>query len=578
MPRILIVDDEELNLSLVTNFLKKSGLTIDTAKDGATALKLLQEYKYELLFFDHMMPGMNGMDLLNNLRTQEGNPNQHCPCIAMTGNTAEDAKATYLKAGFQDYIKKPVQKRVLDKMIGEYFPDLKVEERAPTKFSEEPPAADREPPTIDREPSAADREVLSAAPLSLEEAKLAARGSISVDIPKRKDVSEATRQALPEWLIDTEGLDVEAGIQINGSPDNYISAIRIFSESAQRKADEIEEFYLKGDATNYTIKVHALKSSAGVIGATDLADQAAVLETAGNTGDYDTIKRNNAQFLETYRNLGQALKADIRGHHVAEEKEEVHFLERKILLISAMEHILVGGLAERLEENDFQCTRCGISMEELENYQEFADLLIYYMDEMLYKNTDSLVYLKDLVVEQDKHLILIGTRTEYDAALASIPENCITKWVERPFDMDRFLIFLEKFYREDAKKDEKHKILIVDDDETYMELIKAWLEDRYDVVMASSGLLAIRWLARNKPDLILLDYEMPITNGPQLLEMLKSEAGTDHIPVMFLTGKQDKGSIMRVLNLKPTDYILKTIDRSSLLEKLDMFFKARRLL
>ncbi len=564
MPRILIVDDEELNLSLVTNFLKKTGLTIDTAKDGASALKLLQEYKYELMFFDHMMPGMNGIDLLNNLRGQLGNPNQETPCIAMTGNTADDAKATYLKAGFQDYIKKPVQKRVLDKMIGEYFPDLKVEERAPTKFSDDT--------------AAADREVIAAPTMSLEEAKRAARGTVSMDVPKRKDVSEATRQALPEWLIDTEGLDVEAGIQINGSPDSYISAIRIFSESAQRKADEIEDFYQKGDVTNYTIKVHALKSSAGVIGAKDLADQATVLETAGNTGDYDTIKKNNAQFLDTYRTLGEALKTDIRGQHVEEEKEDVHFLERKILLISAMEHILVGGLEERLEQNDFQCMRCGITMEELENYQESADLLIYYMDELLYKNTDSLVYLKDLVVEQDKHLILIGTRTEYDAALASIPESCITKWVERPFDMDRFLIFLEKFYREDAKKDEKHKILIVDDDETYMELIKAWLEDRYDVVMASSGLLAIRWLARNKPDLILLDYEMPITNGPQLLEMLKSEAGTDNIPVMFLTGKQDKGSIMRVLNLKPTDYILKTIDRGSLLEKLDMFFKARRLL
>ena len=564
MPRILIVDDEELNLSLVTNFLKKTGLTIDTAKDGASALKLLQEYKYELMFFDHMMPGMNGIDLLNNLRGQLGNPNQETPCIAMTGNTADDAKATYLKAGFQDYIKKPVQKRVLDKMIGEYFPDLKVEERAPTKFSDDT--------------AAADREVMAAPTMSLEEAKRAARGTVSMDVPKRKDVSEATRQALPEWLIDTEGLDVEAGIQINGSPDSYISAIRIFSESAQRKADEIEDFYQKGDVTNYTIKVHALKSSAGVIGAKDLADQATVLETAGNTGDYDTIKKNNAQFLDTYRTLGEALKTDIRGQHVEEEKEDVHFLERKILLISAMEHILVGGLEERLEQNDFQCMRCGITMEELENCQESADLLIYYMDELLYKNTDSLVYLKDLVVEQNKHLILIGTRTEYDAALASIPESCITKWVERPFDMERFLIFLEKFYREDAKKDEKHKILIVDDDETYMELIKAWLEDRYDVVMASSGLLAIRWLARNKPDLILLDYEMPITNGPQLLEMLKSEAGTDNIPVMFLTGKQDKGSIMRVLNLKPTDYILKTIDRGSLLEKLDMFFKARRLL
>ncbi len=124
MPRILIVDDEELNLSLVTNFLKKTGLTIDTAKDGASALKLLQEYKYELMFFDHMMPGMNGIDLLNNLRGQLGNPNQETPCIAMTGNTADDAKATYLKAGFQDYIKKPVQKRVLDKMI---LPALKTD-------------------------------------------------------------------------------------------------------------------------------------------------------------------------------------------------------------------------------------------------------------------------------------------------------------------------------------------------------------------------------------------------------------------------------------------------------------------
>ncbi len=564
MSRILIVDDEELNLSLVTSFLKKTGLTIDTAKDGATALKLLQDNTYELLLFDHLMPGMNGMDLLRNLRRHEGNPNQNCPCIAMTGNSAADAKATYLKAGFQDYLKKPIQKRVLDQLIGEYFPDLKVAEREPTKFSAE------------KEPS--DQQVISGATLSLAEAKMAARGSVSVDVPKRRDVPEAIRQALPEWLIDTDGLDLESGIQINGSPDAYLSAIRIFSESAQKKADEIEDYYWKGDVKNYTIKVHALKSSAGVIGAKDLAEQAATLEQAGNTGDYDTIKKNNASFLQTYRDLGSALKADIRGHHVVEEKEEVRFLERKILLISAMEHILVGGLAERLVENNFQCTRCGISMDELENYQETADVLIYYMDEMIYKNTDSLVFLKDLVVEQEKRLVLIGTRTEYEVALGSIPENCITKWVERPFDMERFLSFLEKFYREDAKKDEKKKILIVDDDETYMELIKAWLEERYEVVMASSGLLAIRWLARNKPDLILLDYEMPITNGPQLLEMLKSEAGTDNIPVMFLTGKQDKGSIMRVLNLNPTDYILKTIDRGSLMEKLDMFFKAQRLL
>ena len=137
MYRLLVVDDEELNLRLVTSFLKKSGLTIDTAKDGATALRLLQENTYELLLFDHLMPGMNGMDLLRNLRRHDGNPNQNCPCIAITGNTAPDAKATYLKAGFQDYLKKPIQKRELEKIIGDYIPDLKVVEHAPVKFSED---------------------------------------------------------------------------------------------------------------------------------------------------------------------------------------------------------------------------------------------------------------------------------------------------------------------------------------------------------------------------------------------------------------------------------------------------------
>ena len=119
----------------------------------------------------------------------------------------------------------------------------------------------------------------------------------------------------------------------------------------------------------------------------------------------------------------------------------------------------------------------------------------------------------------------------------------------------------------------KKSILIVDDDPNYMSLIREWLKDSYKVSMATSGLRAMKWLgAENKVDLILLDYEMPVTDGPQVLEMLRSDEETKHIPVIFLTGRGDKESVMSVMSLKPQGYLLKTISRAELLDKLSAFF------
>lgn len=86
----------------------------------------------------------------------------------------------------------------------------------------------------------------------------------------------------------------------------------------------------------------------------------------------------------------------------------------------------------------------------------------------------------------------------------------------------------------------------------------------------------ITHLAKKPADLILLDYEMPVTTGAKVLEMIRSEAETESIPVMFLTGKSDKESIMQVLSLKPADYLLKTIDRQGLREKIDHFFYSQK--
>ena len=120
------------------------------------------------------------------------------------------------------------------------------------------------------------------------------------------------------------------------------------------------------------------------------------------------------------------------------------------------------------------------------------------------------------------------------------------------------------------------KILIVDDDPNYMGLVREWLKDSYKVSMANSGLQAIKWLGKNKADLILLDYEMPVTTGPQVLEMLRHDEETRDIPVMFLTGKNDKKSVVEVMSLKPQGYFLKTIERAELMKILNEFFALKK--
>ena len=116
----------------------------------------------------------------------------------------------------------------------------------------------------------------------------------------------------------------------------------------------------------------------------------------------------------------------------------------------------------------------------------------------------------------------------------------------------------------------------MDDDITYMRMVYEWLKDKYHVGMAANGVQAISYLGRNKVDLILLDYEMPIANGPQVLSMLKNDFETEQIPVMFLTGHGDRDSVLSVMGLSPVDYLLKTIDQEALLDKLEVFFRNRK--
>ena len=120
--KILVVDDVPMNLIVVKGLLKATKIQIDTAKNGASCLELVQKNRYDIIFLDHLMPEMDGIETLQNMKLLEENPNRNTPVIMLTANAIVGAKEEYMEAGFTDYLTKPVQETLLHEMIMKYLP------------------------------------------------------------------------------------------------------------------------------------------------------------------------------------------------------------------------------------------------------------------------------------------------------------------------------------------------------------------------------------------------------------------------------------------------------------------------
>ena len=252
-------------------------------------------------------------------------------------------------------------------------------------------------------------------------------------------------------------------------------------------------------------------------------------------------------------------------------------MEKRVLIIAQSEGFIIKGLQTKLSGIGVLSLYSPPILKDLKDNCADLGLTIIFTDESTGDFAESLVYIKDHCSDKNGQIIVIGTKEEYEVVKGYIPEFLIYKFYERPLDMEQLIGEIEVYMQEESQIARRKSILIVDDDVSYMSMISDWLRDYYRVSMANSGMQAITWLAKNKADLILLDYEMPITTGPQVLEMIKSDATTADIPVMFLTGKGDKESIMKVLSLKPVGYLLKTVSRSELLDTIKNFFATQKI-
>ena len=134
------------------------------------------------------------------------------------------------------------------------------------------------------------------------------------------------------------------------------------------------------------------------------------------------------------------------------------------------------------------------------------------------------------------------------------------------------MVEVKKYLRK-TTEDKRKKILVVDDSKVILQSMKELFEKDYQVSLAKSGLAAIRCITLDRPDLVLLDYEMPVCDGGQILKMIRSEEEMADIAVIFLTGRSDKESVEKVMSLKPAGYLLKTLRPAEIKENIDKYFK-----
>ena len=272
--RILFVDDTPLNLQVVQGLLKHTGIKLDTAESGPKTLKKVCENEYDILFIDHRMPIMDGIETLHAMNELDQNKCKGKPCIALTANVISGARELYLKEGFTDYLSKPVVPGELENMIKTYLPPDYLEE---AKNEEENPKEN------------------------------------IIEFPELKEIN------------------IDAALLNCGSRQLLKEMLISFHSEIDAKADLISSFIEAGDIDNYRIKVHALKSEARLIGANELSEEAKALELAADNMDEEKILAGTPSLLNHLRNFKDILADFVKNQNAEVKIKKTRITSKKLL-------------------------------------------------------------------------------------------------------------------------------------------------------------------------------------------------------------------------------------------------------
>lgn len=269
--KVLVVDDNDVNRMVFINLLKETQVQIDDANCGKKALELVFANHYDLIFLDHMMPDMDGIEVMKRIAENREHPNTETPVIVLTANAISGAKETYLEAGFDDYLSKPIIPEQLEKTMFYYLSDAKM-------------------------------------------------------ISSEKVVKQAVPQE--EELPMIEGVDWHYAQLHLPNKEGLMNTLRSFVIAIDSEADELRMLYNNlienpADSENldlYRIKVHGMKSTSTLLGCVPIAGMAATLEMAAKENHQDVIRDLTPHFIEKWCEYKQKLSFAVRS---SEDKKEI---------------------------------------------------------------------------------------------------------------------------------------------------------------------------------------------------------------------------------------------------------------
>ncbi len=239
-----------------------------------------------------------------------------------------------------------------------------------------------------------------------------------------------------------------------------------------------------------------------------------------------------------------------------------------IVIVLFQYSVVVKGIERRLSELGYHVTIVSEKYHLITEFGKTTSLFLLYMPGEVFSDKLTMRRLGeifDMVHLTGKNMVILGERKDHEDLSAEFPTMDDFVWLDRPVDAETLGEEVEKAIATPAKKAEQKHVLIVDDDPSYASMVREWIKGIYRTDIVTAGMQAITFCTRNKVDLVLLDYEMPIVDGPQLLQMLRQDDSTKNIPVVFLTGVGTKEGVERVMELRPDGYVLKSTTRENLL-------------
>ena len=249
---------------------------------------------------------------------------------------------------------------------------------------------------------------------------------------------------------------------------------------------------------------------------------------------------------------------------------------KNIVILMFQYSVVVKGMENRLKGLGYHVDVISDKFELIKNFASNISLFIFYLPGDITAESNEVKMLSkvtDNIISWGNNMILVGEKKYHSELKEMVPEIRPFDWVDRPVEMESFCALVDRICDGGGNALTRKRILIIDDDPSYASMVREGIKDMYKVDIVTAGMQAITFLLKlkenEKVDMILLDYEMPVVDGPQVLQMLRQEPATENIPVIFLTGVGTKEAVGRVMSLKPDGYILKTTTRDELVKFLN---------